>query len=1001
MGPTHYCWQREYAEGTASVRSFTKTFTETDTRIKDATKKDGLPNKIFQSSRLDHVVESAMEKLCDLTLSGKPIIMDRRQFYVIQFARMGGCHGSHVSLPYTCQVLLGIRHELESATVLAFAGNFSTANLRHNLFRRLLRRLKNSEKNQKDLISLDSPSCKPRVTGGRGVNIQRENRRNKISITTTERLEAVPEDKNLELNHDDIIKKWAKKDTIFQNENFKHEREDKHLRQILWEDIMRLRSGAIVVTSGNHLEVVDNSEMKENHQLQTCHHCLKILSSCTCLEYSSDLDSNAAESLSSNSEVGMASSDLLDEEMKISGIAISQTELSNFANITVQTKKIDQDSSSWSSSIYMSIIDLDVVCGQNPMYDSTYASSIYAHKKHQENALVHNESVFDGFDQQPEITETMRAILIDWLVEVADENHIQSNTLFLTVHLVDCILLLSQVRKAEFQLLGCACLIIASKLYEQQPPFMSNLVEVAANCFTKEELLEKEQRVMKMLKFDVNLPTRDYFLDRLLLAAEATERESSFVHFLLELSLLDYQYTMYRMSLVASAAVHLSRQILRPLSTTIWTPSLVHYSGYQEQELVEVVQCLQRLHANMVSETMLDLRTIVNKYERSCFQRASHLRGLNPHELRFDIFSDGYNNNTNNRFHIRQSLKRTPPLGGSNSRKRQIQLMSPEGDCRRRKIDNNNMNTTNSTTNNSNNDDEDDEQLINNNNNHVIDLDVICSQKPLYDCTYASSIYAHKKHQENALVHCESVFEGRYQQPEVTETMRAILVDWLVEVADEYHIQSNTLFLTVHLVDCILFISPVWKKEFQLLGCACLIIASKLHEQQPPFMANLVEVAAYCFTIEELLEKEQRVMKMLKFDVNLPTRDYFLDRLLLAAEATERESSFVHFLLELSLLDYQYTMYRMSLVASAAIHLSRQILRPLSTTIWTPSLVHYSGYQEQELVEVVQCLQRLHANMVLETNGLKAVGRKYERCCHHRVARIFARRPEDLRHIPY
>ena len=133
--------------------------------------------------------------------------------------------------------------------------------------------------------------------------------------------------------------------------------------------------------------------------------------------------------------------------------------------------------------------------------------------------------------------------------------------------------------------------------------------------------------------------------------------------------------------------------------------------------------------------------------------------------------------------------------------------------------------------------------------------------------------------------------------------MRAVLVDWLMEISDEYVINPNTLFLTIHLIDQVLTIMPIKKLQFQLLGCACLVIASKMEEIQPPFMSNLVEVAANCFTFENLVQMEAIILHKLNFNVNLPTRYYFLDRLLFAsADTTKREIACAYFLLELTLL---------------------------------------------------------------------------------------------------
>ena len=39
------------------------------------------------------------------------------------------------------------------------------------------------------------------------------------------------------------------------------------------------------------------------------------------------------------------------------------------------------------------------------------------------------------------------------------------------------------------------------------------------------------------------------------------------------------------------------------------------------------------------------------------------------------------------------------------------------------------------------------------------------------------------------------------KQPDITHSMRAILVDWLVEVAEEYKLQTETLYLAVSYID--------------------------------------------------------------------------------------------------------------------------------------------------------------------------------------------------------
>ncbi len=70
----------------------------------------------------------------------------------------------------------------------------------------------------------------------------------------------------------------------------------------------------------------------------------------------------------------------------------------------------------------------------------------------------------------------------------------------------------------------------------------------------------------------------------------------------------------------------------------------------------------------------------------------------------------------------------------------------------------------------------------------------------------------------------EHLYEG---QPEVTESMRAILVDWLAEVHYKLKLMPETLFLIVQLVDSYLKACEVKKSRFQLLGVAAIYIAAK------------------------------------------------------------------------------------------------------------------------------------------------------------------------------
>lgn len=64
------------------------------------------------------------------------------------------------------------------------------------------------------------------------------------------------------------------------------------------------------------------------------------------------------------------------------------------------------------------------------------------------------------------------------------------------------------------------------------------------------------------------------------------------------------------------------------------------------------------------------------------------------------------------------------------------------------------------------------------------------------------------------------------KQPDINDSMRSILVDWLVEVSEEYRLQSETLCLAVNYIDRFLSFMSVVRAKLQLVGTAAMFIAS-------------------------------------------------------------------------------------------------------------------------------------------------------------------------------
>ena len=61
----------------------------------------------------------------------------------------------------------------------------------------------------------------------------------------------------------------------------------------------------------------------------------------------------------------------------------------------------------------------------------------------------------------------------------------------------------------------------------------------------------------------------------------------------------------------------------------------------------------------------------------------------------------------------------------------------------------------------------------------------------------------------------------------ITSEMRQILVDWLIDVHQSFELKEQTLFLALAYLNEYASKYEIIKQEYQLVGIACLWIASK------------------------------------------------------------------------------------------------------------------------------------------------------------------------------
>lgn len=120
----------------------------------------------------------------------------------------------------------------------------------------------------------------------------------------------------------------------------------------------------------------------------------------------------------------------------------------------------------------------------------------------------------DYMDDQPEITRSMRAILVDWIVELQDTLLLDHETIYLSVKIVDHYLSKAKCTKVTFQLLGSTAVLVASKYGSRLCPQINSFLYVCDNAYKKEEIIEMERKILSAIDFNLGLPLSYRFLRR-------------------------------------------------------------------------------------------------------------------------------------------------------------------------------------------------------------------------------------------------------------------------------------------------------------------------------------------------------------------------------------------------------------------------------------------------------------------------------------------------------
>uniref|UniRef100_A0A452TR21 G2/mitotic-specific cyclin-B1 n=1 Tax=Ursus maritimus TaxID=29073 RepID=A0A452TR21_URSMA len=210
------------------------------------------------------------------------------------------------------------------------------------------------------------------------------------------------------------------------------------------------------------------------------------------------------------------------------------------------------------SDVILAVNDVDAEDGADPNLCSEYVKDIYAYLRQ----LEEEQAVRPKYLLGREVTGNMRAILIDWLVQVQMKFRLLQETMYMTVSIIDRFMQNNCVPKKMLQLVGVTAMFIASKYEEMYPPEIGDFAFVTDNTYTKHQIRQMEMKILRSLNFGLGRPLPLHFLRRASKIGEVDVEQHTLAKYLMELTMLDYDMVHFPPSQIAAGAFCLALKIL-------------------------------------------------------------------------------------------------------------------------------------------------------------------------------------------------------------------------------------------------------------------------------------------------------------------------------------------------------------------------------------------------------------------------------------------------------
>ena len=221
--------------------------------------------------------------------------------------------------------------------------------------------------------------------------------------------------------------------------------------------------------------------------------------------------------------------------------------------------------------------------------------------------------------KQSDINHRMRAILIDWLIDVHLKYKLVPQTMYIAVNLIDRYLSKNDTNRAKLQLVGVTAMFIACKYEEIYPPELKDFVYITDGAYVKVDVLNMEYKMLKSLDFNVTFPTQWSIFEIYKKKLDLDEKAYKLAWFLMELCLINYKTLKFKMSVLAASAILIALKTLG-----IYRNNWFHQNVDIEEKDLE--ECCKEIYNFYIYNANHSLQAIRKKFSSSKFDEVAKIK---------------------------------------------------------------------------------------------------------------------------------------------------------------------------------------------------------------------------------------------------------------------------------------------------------------------------------------------------------------------------------------